>query len=143
MGVSRKQNTPHFPKNQPFLPDMHTQVCVSGGKKSSISENLEYFVFLTQSFCDSPFCLITDKLTQERNLKENPKILATSSTNLEYIRSSFRKISAVIFEQYTNLHILVYNLLCDLRDPYYISNDSLTKNIGESQKTRPNTYFEA
>ena len=33
-GVSRKQSTPNFPKNEHFLPpDTHTYVCVSGGKK--------------------------------------------------------------------------------------------------------------
>ena len=33
-GVSRKQSTPKFPKNKHFLPpEMHTHVCVSGGKK--------------------------------------------------------------------------------------------------------------
>ena len=33
-GVTRKQSTPNFPKNQQFLaPDTHTYVCVSGGKK--------------------------------------------------------------------------------------------------------------
>ena len=33
-GVSREQSKPKFPKNKHFLhPDMHTYVCVSGGKK--------------------------------------------------------------------------------------------------------------
>ena len=35
-GISRKQSTPNFPKNEHFLlPDTHTYVCVSGGKKCS------------------------------------------------------------------------------------------------------------
>ena len=39
MGVSRKQSTPNFPKNEHFVPpDMHTYVCVSGGKKCSFFE---------------------------------------------------------------------------------------------------------
>ena len=34
MGVSRKQSTPNFPKNEHFLPpDTHTYVCVTGAKK--------------------------------------------------------------------------------------------------------------
>ena len=34
MGVSSKQSTPNFPKNDYFLPsNTHTYVCVSGGKK--------------------------------------------------------------------------------------------------------------
>ena len=33
-GVSRKQSTPNFPKNEHFLsPDTHTYMCVSGSKK--------------------------------------------------------------------------------------------------------------
>ena len=36
MGVSRKQSTPNFPKNEHFLPPhTHRYVCVSGGKKCS------------------------------------------------------------------------------------------------------------
>ena len=32
--ITRKESTPNFPKNEHFLsPDMHTYVCVSGGKK--------------------------------------------------------------------------------------------------------------
>ena len=33
-GISRKQSTPNFPKNEHFVtPDTHAYVCVSGGKK--------------------------------------------------------------------------------------------------------------
>ena len=45
-GVSRKQSTPNFPKNQDFLPpDMYTYVCVSGGKKCSFFGNLGVLCF--------------------------------------------------------------------------------------------------
>ena len=37
MGVSRKQSTPNFPKNEHFLPPVkHRHVCVSRGKKCSV-----------------------------------------------------------------------------------------------------------
>ena len=46
-GVSRKQSTPKFPKNQHFLPpDTHTCVCVSGGKKCLFSRNFGMLCFL-------------------------------------------------------------------------------------------------
>ena len=46
-GVSRKQSTPNFPKNEHFLrPDTHTYVCVSGGKKCSFSGKLDVLCFL-------------------------------------------------------------------------------------------------
>ena len=33
-GISRKQRTSNFPKNEHFLPpDTHTYLCISGGKK--------------------------------------------------------------------------------------------------------------
>ena len=52
----------NFPKNEHFLhPDMHTFVCLLGGKKCSFFENWTYFVFLKCPFGDSPFCLITDE----------------------------------------------------------------------------------
>ena len=47
MGVSRKQSTPKFPKNKPFLPpDTHTYVCVSGGKKCLFFGNFGVLCFL-------------------------------------------------------------------------------------------------
>ena len=46
-GVARKQNTSNFPKNKYFLPpDMHTHVCVSGGKKCSFFGKFGVFCFL-------------------------------------------------------------------------------------------------
>ena len=42
----KKESTPHFRKNERFLhPDTHTHVCVSGGKKCSVLQNLACFVF--------------------------------------------------------------------------------------------------
>ena len=53
MGVSRKQSTSNFPKNEHFLPpDMHMYVCV--------------FVFFKHPFWELPFCLITDALMIEK-----------------------------------------------------------------------------
>ena len=46
-GVSRKQSTPNFPKNEHFLPlDTHTYVCVSGGKKCSFFGKFGALCFL-------------------------------------------------------------------------------------------------
>ena len=46
-GVSRKQSTPNFPKNEHFLPpDTHTYVCVSGGKKCSFFGKFGMLCFL-------------------------------------------------------------------------------------------------
>ena len=61
MGVSRKQSTPNFLKNEHFLPpDTHTyNVC--------FSKNLACFVFLKHPFWDSPFCLITDDFNHNLN----------------------------------------------------------------------------
>ena len=46
-GVSRKQSTSNFPKNEHFLPpDTHTYVCVSGGKKCSFFGKFDMLCFL-------------------------------------------------------------------------------------------------
>ena len=45
--VTRKQSTPNFPKNEDFLPpDMHTHLCVSGGKKCLFFGNFGLLCFL-------------------------------------------------------------------------------------------------
>ena len=50
MGVSRKQSTPNFPKNEHFLPlDMQTYVCVSWGKKCSFFGKFGVLCFLETS----------------------------------------------------------------------------------------------
>ena len=47
MGVSRKQSTPNFPKNEHFLPpDTHTYVCVSGVNKCLFFGKLGVLCFL-------------------------------------------------------------------------------------------------
>ena len=47
MGVSRKQSTSNFPKNEHFLPpDLHTYVFISGGKKCSFSGKFDMLCFL-------------------------------------------------------------------------------------------------
>ena len=47
MGVSRKQSTQNFPKNEPFLPsDTHTRVSVSRGKKYSFFGKTGMLCFL-------------------------------------------------------------------------------------------------
>ena len=49
-GVSRKQSTPNFLKNEHFLPpDTHTYVCVSGGKKCSFFGKFGVLCFLETS----------------------------------------------------------------------------------------------
>ena len=46
-GVSRKQSTPNFSKNEHFLPpDTYTYVCVSGGKKCSFFGKFGVLCFL-------------------------------------------------------------------------------------------------
>ena len=46
-GVSRKQDTPNFPKNEHFLPpDTHTYVWVSEGKKCSFFRKFGVLCFL-------------------------------------------------------------------------------------------------
>ena len=60
--VTRKQSTPHFHKNENFLPpDTHTYVCVSGVNVRFL-QNLVCFVFLLRPFRDLTFCLIPDEL---------------------------------------------------------------------------------
>ena len=47
MGVSKKQSTPNFPKNEHFLPpNAHAYVCVSGGKKCSFYGKFDVLCFL-------------------------------------------------------------------------------------------------
>ena len=61
--ISRKQNTPNFPKNEHFLPLIRTRICAYQRIINvRFSENLTCFVFLKHPFWDSPFCLITDEL---------------------------------------------------------------------------------
>ena len=46
-GVSRKQSTPNFPKNEHFLPsDTHTYKCVSGGKNVRFFGKFDVLCFL-------------------------------------------------------------------------------------------------
>ena len=54
-GVSRKQRTSNFPKNE------HTWA-YQGVRNFRFSENLAYFVLLKHPFWDSPFCLTTDAI---------------------------------------------------------------------------------
>ena len=50
MEVTRKQSTTNFLENYYFvLPDTHTYVCVSGGKKSLFCEKFGLFCFLDYS----------------------------------------------------------------------------------------------
>ena len=59
-GVTRKQNTPNFPKKEHFLtPDMYTCVCVSGGKKCSFFGKFNVLCFLATPVLRSsrlPYC---------------------------------------------------------------------------------------
>ena len=62
-GVSRKQSTQNFPKNEHFLlPNTDTYVCVSVFKKCLFFGKFGVLCFLETPFWDSPFCLITDEL---------------------------------------------------------------------------------
>ena len=65
MEVTRKQNTPNFPKNEHFLPpNTHCTCAHLGARNIRLSENLVYFVFLLPLFWDSPFCLITYEILE-------------------------------------------------------------------------------
>ena len=68
--VTRKQSSPNFPKNKHFLPpDINTDLCVSGCKKRSFFRKI-WRAFLLPPFWDSPFCLITDKLSYAVRVKQ-------------------------------------------------------------------------
>ena len=61
-GVTRKQSTPNFSKNEIFLPpDTHTCVCVSRGKKCLFSEICRALFPCNTSFEIRPFALLTTK----------------------------------------------------------------------------------
>ena len=63
-GVSRKQNTPNFLKNENFLLLIRIHTCAYQGVRNvCFSENLLCFVFLKHSFRDPPFSLITDEVS--------------------------------------------------------------------------------
>ena len=62
-GVSRKQITQNFPKNEHFYPLIRTCTCAyQEVRYVRFSENLACFLFLEHPFSDSHFCLITDDL---------------------------------------------------------------------------------
>ena len=61
-GVSRKQSTPDFPKNEHILPPDTPMCAYQGLRYVRFSENLACFVFLKLPFWDSPFCLINDDI---------------------------------------------------------------------------------
>ena len=88
-GVSRKQSTPDFPKNENFLPpDTHTYVVRFSG-------NLACCVFLKHSFWDSPFCLITDEFERRIqlliSLKSSENLwFSNISGGIRYIIDSFQ-----------------------------------------------------
>ena len=73
-GVSRKQSTPNFPKNEHFLPhDKHTYVCISGGKKCSFFEKFGVLCFLEAPVLRSAhfpyYRLVTNRLIQHHSFK--------------------------------------------------------------------------
>ena len=63
-GVSRKQGTANFTKNEHFLPPgklTYVRMCAYHGIRNvRFLENLTCFVFLKHPFWDAPFCLVTD-----------------------------------------------------------------------------------
>ena len=58
--VTRKQNTPRFPKKPKhfLLSDTHMYLCVSRDKRCLFFGKFDVFYFLYLLFWDSPFCLI-------------------------------------------------------------------------------------
>ena len=63
MGVTRKQRTPNFLKHEHFsLPDTHTCVCVSGGKKCSFFGKFGVLCFLVTPVLRFAIFLIADEL---------------------------------------------------------------------------------
>ena len=66
IGGNKKAKHDKFSKKGAFLTPWyaHVRTCAYQGVKNfCFSENLAYFVFLKHPFWDSPFCLITDKIT--------------------------------------------------------------------------------
>ena len=65
MGVSIKQSTPSFAKNEHFLPpDMHMYVCISGGKKCLFFRKFGMLCVLETPVFRSALLPITDELQQ-------------------------------------------------------------------------------
>ena len=60
-GVSKKQSTPSFPKNEHFLPPYQ------GVRNARFSENLACFVILKHPCWDSSFWLISDDFSHDLN----------------------------------------------------------------------------
>ena len=57
--VSTKQSTPNFPKNKHFLlPDTHTYVCISRGKKCSFFGKFDIVYFLVTLFLRFAHCYL-------------------------------------------------------------------------------------
>ena len=70
-GVSRKQSTSKFPKNEHFLlPDTHTYVCVPGGKKCSFFGKFDVLCFLETCFQGRPFALLPTNYSNSTKLVE-------------------------------------------------------------------------
>ena len=71
-GVSRKQSTSKFPKNEHFLlPDTHTYVCVPGGKKCSFFRKIWRALFSWNiCFQGRPFALLPTNYSNSTKLVE-------------------------------------------------------------------------
>ena len=102
-GVSRKQSTPNFSKNEPFLPpDTYTYVCLSGVRNVRFSENLTCFVFLKHRFWDSPFCLATDVLLV-KSLRTNNKKRKLKKEKFEELDGIVSKMNEIMKSYKTGL----------------------------------------
>ena len=96
-GVSRKQGTPNFPKNEHFLPaDTRTRTFAYQALRNvRFSENLACFVFLKHLFWVLPFCLITNELIySDKTFKLQELIEKDGSVSIRQKKS----IQAVVVE---------------------------------------------
>ena len=97
MGVSRKQSTPNFPKNEHFLPpDTRTYVWVSGGKKC-----LFFGKFGVLYFRETPVFIVWLGILDENRLP--------TKVELSKFQSALLHIMSIgAFTRIFRLHIIKY-----------------------------------
>ena len=86
-GVTRKQGTPNFPKNEHFFPpDTHTSVCVSGGDNCSFFGKFSVLCFLVTPVSRFAYnwCLVQLLYAKYMNVLISKKVSATT-----FVVSSF------------------------------------------------------
>ena len=91
MEVTRKQNTPNFPKNEHFLPpDTHMYVCVSVGKKCSFFGKFGILCFLVTSVLKFAFLAYYGRIS-----------LLSFATKYLRIQKIYSKMYSTLFDNTT------------------------------------------